>query len=254
MSSGQLYNISLDRDPLSNEKLKPPRHYDIVKVTLVGNTNVGKTALTNRLTYSGFNEQYMPTMCMDFSMLTLERMKIQFWDTAGQAKFISIGDSYYHNGHVTLLCFSVDNPQSFIDLHDWYQRVKRVNIETTFILVATKCDKTKHVTSGEIQQWRCDHPDVGKYIETSSLLNCGIGRLENYIVNSWLEMKSHEQTGVTISKRTRNTDSTSSNATIPRMYHEFGENSENESENDSENSGLGKKQHIESKAKCCTIL
>ena len=70
--------------------------YDyLFKMIFVGDTNVGKTAIANRLARNRFDCHYDATIGVDFSSLTLDidekRIKTHIWDTAGQEYFAPIG-------------------------------------------------------------------------------------------------------------------------------------------------------------------
>ena len=59
----------------------------MVKVVVIGDTNVGKTSLIQRLNQNKFSGTYKPTIGADFSNKVLEIedrvVTLQIWDTAG---------------------------------------------------------------------------------------------------------------------------------------------------------------------------
>ena len=81
----------------------------IVKVIVLGSSNVGKTALMKRYTTGKFNDVRRATVGADFmtKVMTLNDTEIivQVWDTAGQEKFHqgTIGAPFYRGADGCLL-------------------------------------------------------------------------------------------------------------------------------------------------------
>jgi Ras-related protein Rab-1A len=62
--------------------------YDyLFKVLLIGNSGVGKSSLLLRFADDVFNDNFMPTIGVDFKIRTIDvdakTIKLQIWDTAG---------------------------------------------------------------------------------------------------------------------------------------------------------------------------
>lgn len=77
-------------------------YYDIditIKIVLIGESGVGKTNLLHRYTDRKFLENTKSTLGVDFISLDQEigdsKVKVQFWDTAGQENFRAITKTYY---------------------------------------------------------------------------------------------------------------------------------------------------------------
>lgn len=69
--------------------------YDyLFKVLLIGNSGVGKSSLLLRFADDVFNDNFMPTIGVDFKIRTIDvdqkTIKLQIWDTAGQERFRTI--------------------------------------------------------------------------------------------------------------------------------------------------------------------
>ena len=79
------------------------RSYDhLFKLVLIGDSNVGKTAILLRYTNSAYPKDFINTIGVDFKLKTIEvrgkRIKLQIWDTAGQVLIIDIhGVSFVYN-------------------------------------------------------------------------------------------------------------------------------------------------------------
>lgn len=131
--------------------------YDyLIKVVMVGNTGVGKSSLATRVINDVYTETYISTICMDFWVRTIKNdnkvYKMQIWDTAGQERFRAITPTYYRSAHMTLLCFSLNDKESFDAIEDWIKDIRKHNTETRFILVGTKSDLEEPQVSNEAIQ------------------------------------------------------------------------------------------------------
>ena len=71
----------------------------MLKVIILGNSGVGKTALRHHYLHHQFTTNYKATIGVDFVNRQveihrdnqLETIQLQIWDTAGQERFQSIG-------------------------------------------------------------------------------------------------------------------------------------------------------------------
>ncbi|XP_056651400.1 ras-related protein Rab-42 [Monodelphis domestica] len=119
------------------------------RILLLGDADVGKTSLLQRYIEGDFGADPPPssTVGVEFysQMLQLAsgpRIKLQFWDTAGDERYRSITRSFYRNTVGVLLVFDVTNRKSFNHVEDWYQEVASVqgSDKVVFLLVGHKCD------------------------------------------------------------------------------------------------------------------
>lgn len=71
------------------------------KIVIVGNQGVGKSSLFVRFCDDVFEDNYMPTIGVDFRFKVLnhdkKNIRLQIWDTAGQEKFRTITSAYYRS-------------------------------------------------------------------------------------------------------------------------------------------------------------
>ena len=114
-----------------------------IRVLLVGETAVGKTALLTRLIDETFTENTAATIGVDFQIRHFETssgiVKLQLWDTAGQERFRSITQSYFRGAEVIGLVYDVHDP-SFKNLEYWYKTIRDVRPEVPLLLIGNKAD------------------------------------------------------------------------------------------------------------------
>ncbi len=118
---------------------------DIVyKIIIVGDAEVGKTALARRFTMDQFDESYLFTLGVDFFTKEIKMkgnpIKIVIYDTAGQEKFDFIRGLYFEGAAGAIVAYDVTNRQSFERVGHWIQQVFQYCEGIPVELVATKLD------------------------------------------------------------------------------------------------------------------
>lgn len=99
----------------------------LMKICLLGDGAVGKTALRERYLGKQFSTGYVMTIGADFAVKKTviktnggERtVKFQIWDLAGQPRFNSVRELYYKGSHGGLLIFDITRRDSFTNLTTW---------------------------------------------------------------------------------------------------------------------------------------
>ena len=101
---------------LNNDQLDPNNYDHLIKIVLVGNTNVGKTTILKRFSDDDLSVNPLPTIGVDFRCQmvqildknnNLKTVKMQIWDTAGQERFRTITSTYYRGAQGVMLNFRV---------------------------------------------------------------------------------------------------------------------------------------------------
>jgi len=187
MSEGKQENEEADLEVLERTQKRDPGSITrALKVALVGDGTVGKTALLMSYVCQAFLEEYVPTMFDNFSVIETmenETINVILWDTAGQEDYESIRvHTCFPNTHIFLLCFSVVHPDSFHNVSQkWLKELKTACPDTPYILVATKTDlrtdeevvrqlqdKDKKPISTKEGQKRAKEIKAKEYIECSA--------------------------------------------------------------------------------------
>lgn len=118
------------------------------KIVVLGSQGVGKTSLVMRYCKGAFNPaqitstvgaSFMTKRVVDSDTDTVVRLQI--WDTAGQERFRSISRLYYRGANACILCYSITDAQSFVEMGIWLTELRR-NLPPDIVLhvVGTKAD------------------------------------------------------------------------------------------------------------------
>jgi len=96
------------------------------------------------------------------------RYLVQLWDTAGQERFANITPSYYRSAMGILLCYSVEDRESFNSIAIWVKQIKKYSDEQLPILiVGNKCDLIRRQVLEKDGKAVADHYGV-EFIEASA--------------------------------------------------------------------------------------
>jgi len=145
-----------------------------LRLILIGDCAVGKTAFATKLRFGNFQKNYDATIGVDYSARTLcidttAMIKCQLWDTAGQENFAPLIKSYYRDVGGAILVFDVNNRTSFRRLDFWVNELRKYgpqDWEIPKILVGNKIDLDKRAVSQEEANEYAKSRGF-KYIETS---------------------------------------------------------------------------------------
>lgn len=113
------------------------------KILVVGDKICGKTALIQAFTANTFSEMYNPTIFDNYAsslMIKRKEMELLIWDTT------LLNNHHFHplkypEVDVVLICFSIDSPNSFDNVHErWVFEIKHILPDVPVVLVGNKKD------------------------------------------------------------------------------------------------------------------
>uniref|UniRef100_A0A8C5X379 Ras-related protein Rab-28 n=1 Tax=Malurus cyaneus samueli TaxID=2593467 RepID=A0A8C5X379_9PASS len=116
----------------SEEEESPDRQ---LKLVVLGDGTTGKTSLATRFAQETFGKQYKQTIGLDFFLKRILlpgnlNVTLQVWDVGGQTIGGKMLDKYIYGAQGILLVYDITNGQSFENVEDWYNVVKKVNEES----------------------------------------------------------------------------------------------------------------------------
>merc|ERR1719295_90322 len=118
-----------------------PVAQQLVRCTLIGDVNVGKTALMLKMSEGICVDQYIPTIGIDFRACQVGPYKLQIWDSSGQSSFDLVRSKTIFGGYSIVYCFDLTNQQSFDNVSTrWKREVEKYSNDSPKVLVGTKCD------------------------------------------------------------------------------------------------------------------
>ena len=106
------------------------------KFILLGDSNVGKTAIFERLSGKTFTNKYVSTVGTEKVVIYFDNVeinkkeqiyqnfKITLFETAGQERYRAITKSYFRDSQGIVLMYSIDNAKSFEHINLWLESIK----------------------------------------------------------------------------------------------------------------------------------
>ena len=140
-----------------------------LKVCILGNTDVGKTCLSNKMIK---NEKYVhnyleePTIGASFMCKTYKlnnkAYKINIWDTAGQERYRSLASMYYRDVVVAVIVYDITNYESWLDKDYWINELRKNTPNSSILLVGNKYDLVENmkVYISDIEDFTESNPDI----------------------------------------------------------------------------------------------
>jgi small GTP-binding protein len=139
-----------------------------VRVSLVGDSGVGKTALVARLRFGSFDVETAPTVGALFAVVRFPEQggTYHLWDTAGTEKNGSYIPQKLKSSDAVVLVFDVTDGASFVSLTSWVTIIREYcPDESRLIIVGNKLDCARVVSEDSGRQFA---EEVGaQYAEVS---------------------------------------------------------------------------------------
>ncbi|TGZ64221.1 hypothetical protein CRM22_006495 [Opisthorchis felineus] len=176
------------------------------KIVVVGDGACGKTCLLIVFSRGTFPDYYVPTVFDTFVtdiMVDGKQVELSLWDTAGQEDYDRLRTLSYPDTHVVIMCFSIDSPDSLINIREkWISEVRYFCESVPIILVGLKKDlrndvSTKHALQRmkqetvKYEQGRAMASEIGAeaYLECSAKHQEGVKEVFEAATRSALRRK-----------------------------------------------------------------
>ena len=168
-----------------------------IKVTLIGESSVGKTSIINRYTKNSFTNEMESTLGANYSQKKIilhgKKIRMDLWDTAGQEKYRAIGRHFYKESYIVCLVYDISNHDSFEKLKTvWYPELKEHGEKMKILaLVGNKIDKylEEEVKEEESKNYAKEINAIDK--RTSAMEGTNIEELFNILAEKYLTEIAH---------------------------------------------------------------
>jgi Ras-related protein Rab-7A len=176
----------------------------LLKIIILGDSGVGKTALMHQYVSKKFDPRYKATIGADFLSKDVEidgsAVTLQIWDTAGQERFQSLGSAFYRGADACVLVFDVTQQESFSHLTSWMEEFNIQAGKRDCVLIGNKIDLAdkRQVTNRTAQNWCQKNDDSIKYFETSAKENTGVEEAFLAVASAALKKKATVEEDVSL--------------------------------------------------------
>jgi small GTP-binding protein len=168
------------------------------KVTVLGDTQSGKSSIVNRFYDDQFTEDTKPTIGAHFKTKTLtindSNVKLKMLDTAGQERYASPLNMYYKEAKAIIIVYDITNEDSFKKAKTLFTEVtENQNNKADIFIIGNKLDlvteKTRKVSTEEAQKFADENKIT--FLEVSAKENTNINDLFNQVATKCLENKTN---------------------------------------------------------------
>ena len=145
------------------EKSKEQKTIYHLKIILLGDVSVGKTAIINRYIDGKFDNNYsctinVQTKTKEISLNQEISAEMTIWDTCGEEKFRALTRQYYRDTNGILLIFDLNNSKTFLNLKTWLKDIKEVAPKNVIIiLIGNKLDIRRNINKEDIEKFIDDN-------------------------------------------------------------------------------------------------
>jgi GTP-binding protein of the ras superfamily involved in termination of M-phase len=116
----------------------------VVKVGMVGDSQIGKTSLMVKYVEGNFNEDYIQTLGVNFmeKTIALRNTDITFsiWDLGGQQEYLHMLPLVCNDAVALLFMFDLSRKSTLTSIKNWYKQARLLNKTATPFLIGTKYD------------------------------------------------------------------------------------------------------------------
>ena len=115
------------------------------KLIIIGDSGVGKTCLTYRVTTGEFREKIAATIGFEYFPFIVKYknkiLKLEIWDTCGQEAYRSLIKTFFNNSSLAIIVYAIDNKKSFNSIEEWIRQCKTLcSPDTKFFLIGNNSD------------------------------------------------------------------------------------------------------------------
>ena len=174
-------------------KNKKPEIIPNCKLTLLGDSGVGKSSIIGRYISGIFMNDNISSSGASYSQKVYEnkgrKVRLNIWDTAGQEKFRALGRNFYKDAYIICLVFDLTNKKTFENIKQvWYPEIKKFGEKYNILsIVGNKCDlyENEAVEEDEINSFA--EKVGGIYYEISAKNGNGIDEMFESLAKMYLE-------------------------------------------------------------------
>ena len=153
-----------------------PKEY-VFKITILGDSAVGKTSLINQFVEGSFEEDYKPTLGANIVRKDVNigdsnlKVRLIMWDLAGQEKYNVIRSMYFQGCVGALVVYDITRHQTFDNVESkWLKDFKKyVKKEGAYILIGNKIDlEDRRLVTEDEGKSLANKIQASDFIETSA--------------------------------------------------------------------------------------
>ena len=173
-----------------------------IKIGTIGNTLVGKTAISRNYLGEEFSPEEMLTVGMDRFVKEEDyiirekkvRINISIYDTSGQERYEAIVFNFIKKCDGVLLVYSITDEQTFNDLNKWIEKIRELQPDKKYpvVLVGNKIDLEEQRVISKEKGEKIAKENLFPFYETSAKTGEKVNESFQHLIDLILEYKEEE--------------------------------------------------------------
>ena len=196
-----------NEDNIEDNKKNPNN----IKITLIGDSGVGKSSIINRYTHNKYDENVEVTLSLGYNKKEYEHEGKKY--QLGQEQYRSLGKHFYKDSFIIILVYDITSKESFINLEKvWIEDIENFAEKSRVLaIVGSKKDlyeEKEAVTFEDGEKFAQEHDAI--FMEVSAKVGTNIDLLFESCVKRYFapdfqvvvkEIKKRDDTSQIIRKK-----------------------------------------------------
>ena len=183
-----------------------------IKVIILGNCCVGKSAIINQYINNKFDEESIIENAQDNMIKEIEieinnkKVILEIWDTAGAENCRAVTRIFMTHSKIALIVYDITNRSSFEELNYYIKEFKKLNEEPIICIAANKCDlfECQEVNREEGEEFAKDNNCL--FYETSAIDHEMIEGAFEGLARAYVEQIERIKKRINLKKKYKNGD------------------------------------------------
>ena len=161
--------------------MKDAQDLESLKIVLIGESGVGKTAIIAQFVEQMFQDDLQSTTGGTFSTKKVKcsngkSLRLEIWDTAGQERYRSVTKMFYKDANAAVLVYDISNKFTYEELQKyWIEQVKESSPNDIILaIIANKSDLMEHEQVDEEEARKYAKEINALFAVTSAKKNQGV--------------------------------------------------------------------------------
>ncbi|PLW10069.1 hypothetical protein PCANC_25358 [Puccinia coronata f. sp. avenae] len=143
-SSSTTGGLPTNNNPSQANPQNEDKNSVVIKVGMVGDSQIGKTSLMVKYVEGSFDEDYIQTLGVNFmeKTISIRNTEITFsiWDLGGQREFVNMLPLVCNDAVAILFMFDLSRKSTLNSIKEWYRQARGFNKTAIPFLIGTKYD------------------------------------------------------------------------------------------------------------------